>query len=77
MAEYQHIRVDRTDDVVRITMDRAARRNSLSAEHLAELDWRSFRTSLREDAAADRSVVPASNAWRSAAATTWSMQAPP
>jgi enoyl-CoA hydratase/carnithine racemase len=37
MAEYQHIRVDRTDDVVRITMDRAARRNSLSAEHLAEL----------------------------------------
>ncbi|NUT49709.1 MAG: enoyl-CoA hydratase [Saccharothrix sp.] len=37
MGDYQHIRVDRTDDVVRITMDRAARRNSLSAEHLAEL----------------------------------------
>ncbi|QFZ22960.1 enoyl-CoA hydratase-related protein [Saccharothrix syringae] len=37
MAEYQHIRVERTDDVVRITMDRAARRNSLSGEHLVEL----------------------------------------
>ncbi|MFD7653668.1 enoyl-CoA hydratase-related protein [Actinosynnema sp. NPDC059797] len=37
MAEHQHIRVERTDDVVRITMDRAARRNSLSGEHLAEL----------------------------------------
>ena len=48
MAEYQHIRVDRTDDVVRITMDRAARRNSLSAEHLAEL-----LTAFREVAASD------------------------
>ncbi|WP_447004021.1 enoyl-CoA hydratase-related protein [Saccharothrix isguenensis] len=48
MAEYQHIRVDRTDDVVRITMDRAARRNSLSAEHLAEL-----LTAFREVAATD------------------------
>ncbi|GAA1308403.1 enoyl-CoA hydratase-related protein [Saccharothrix xinjiangensis] len=37
MAEHQHIRVERTDDVVRITMDRAARRNSLSGEHLTEL----------------------------------------
>ncbi|MCE6997888.1 enoyl-CoA hydratase-related protein [Saccharothrix sp. S26] len=48
MAEHQHIRVDRTDDVVRITMDRAARRNSLSAEHLAEL-----LTAFREVAASD------------------------
>ncbi|PSL58431.1 enoyl-CoA hydratase/carnithine racemase [Saccharothrix carnea] len=48
MAEYQHIRVERTDDVVRITMDRAARRNSLSAEHLAEL-----LTAFREVAASD------------------------
>ncbi|MDQ2586072.1 enoyl-CoA hydratase-related protein [Saccharothrix yanglingensis] len=48
MAEYQHIRVERTDDVVRITMDRAARRNSLSAEHLAEL-----LTAFRDVAASD------------------------
>ncbi|WP_033439424.1 enoyl-CoA hydratase-related protein [Saccharothrix sp. NRRL B-16314] len=48
MAEHQHIRVDRTGDVVRITMDRAARRNSLSAEHLAEL-----LTAFREVAATD------------------------
>ncbi|MFI9010194.1 enoyl-CoA hydratase-related protein [Actinosynnema sp. NPDC053489] len=48
MAEHQHIRVDRTDDVVRITMDRASRRNSLSAEHLAEL-----LTAFREVAASD------------------------
>lgn len=52
MAEYQHIRVDRTDDVVRITMDRAARRNSLSAEHLAEL-----LTAFREVAASDAAGV--------------------
>ncbi|MEU5693633.1 enoyl-CoA hydratase-related protein [Actinosynnema sp. NPDC020468] len=37
MADYQHIRVERTGDVARITMARAARRNSLSVEHLAEL----------------------------------------
>lgn len=48
MAEHQHIRVDRTGDVVRITMNRAARRNSLSAEHLAEL-----LTAFREVAATD------------------------
>ena len=48
MAEYQHIRVEHADDVTRITMDRAARRNSLSAEHLAEL-----LTAFREVAATD------------------------
>ncbi|MFD0199982.1 MULTISPECIES: enoyl-CoA hydratase-related protein [Saccharothrix] len=48
MAEYEHIRVERTADLVRITMDRAARRNSLSAEHLAEL-----LTAFREVAASD------------------------
>ncbi|GGS53059.1 MULTISPECIES: enoyl-CoA hydratase-related protein [Actinokineospora] len=34
---YQHILVDRTDDTVRITMNRPSRRNALSADHLAEL----------------------------------------
>jgi enoyl-CoA hydratase/carnithine racemase len=37
MADYQHLLVSRTGDVVRITMNRAARRNSLSADHLSEL----------------------------------------
>ncbi|MFD5251125.1 enoyl-CoA hydratase-related protein [Amycolatopsis sp. NPDC058340] len=37
MAEYEHILVKRDGDTVTITMNRAARRNSLSAEHLAEL----------------------------------------
>ncbi|GLW91645.1 enoyl-CoA hydratase-related protein [Actinokineospora globicatena] len=37
MGEYQHILVDRDGDTVRITMNRAGRRNALSAEHLAEL----------------------------------------
>ncbi|NUT94247.1 MAG: enoyl-CoA hydratase [Saccharothrix sp.] len=37
MAEYQHIRVEEADHVVRITMDRASKRNSLSHDHLAEL----------------------------------------
>ncbi|GAA3036894.1 enoyl-CoA hydratase-related protein [Actinokineospora globicatena] len=37
MGEYQHILVDRDGDTVRITMNRARRRNALSAEHLAEL----------------------------------------
>ncbi|CAL9346090.1 Enoyl-CoA-hydratase [Actinosynnema sp. ALI-1.44] len=37
MAGYQHIRVEEADHVVRITMDRASRRNSLSHDHLAEL----------------------------------------
>ncbi|HEX5115940.1 MAG TPA: enoyl-CoA hydratase-related protein [Pseudonocardiaceae bacterium] len=34
---YEHIRSERDGDTVTITMDRAARRNSLSADHLAEL----------------------------------------
>ncbi|WP_410587885.1 enoyl-CoA hydratase-related protein [Amycolatopsis sp. lyj-23] len=34
---YQHLLVKRDGDTVTITMNRAARRNSLSAEHLAEL----------------------------------------
>lgn len=37
MAEYQHILVKREDATVTITMNRASRRNSLSAGHLAEL----------------------------------------
>jgi enoyl-CoA hydratase/carnithine racemase len=37
MTDYQHILVKREDGTVRITMNRAARRNSLSGEHLAEL----------------------------------------
>jgi enoyl-CoA hydratase/carnithine racemase len=37
MADYQHLLVERTGDAVRITMNRPARRNSLSADHLAEL----------------------------------------
>ncbi|WP_158893035.1 enoyl-CoA hydratase-related protein [Amycolatopsis anabasis] len=37
MGEYEHILVKREDDTITITMNRAARRNSLSAEHLAEL----------------------------------------
>jgi enoyl-CoA hydratase/carnithine racemase len=37
MGGYEHIRWERDGDTVTITMDRAARRNSLSADHLAEL----------------------------------------
>ncbi|MGW3995924.1 enoyl-CoA hydratase-related protein [Amycolatopsis sp. NPDC004772] len=37
MTEYEHILVKRDGDTVTITMNRAARRNALSAEHLAEL----------------------------------------
>jgi enoyl-CoA hydratase/carnithine racemase len=37
MTEYEHILVKRDGDTVTITMNRAARRNSLSADHLAEL----------------------------------------
>ncbi len=37
MAEYEHILVKRDGDTVTVTMNRAARRNSLSADHLAEL----------------------------------------
>jgi len=37
MGDYEHILLDRDGDTVRITMNRPSRRNSLSAEHLAEL----------------------------------------
>ncbi|GAA1972436.1 enoyl-CoA hydratase-related protein [Amycolatopsis minnesotensis] len=37
MAEYEHLLVKRDGDTVTITMNRASRRNSLSAAHLAEL----------------------------------------
>lgn len=37
MTEYQHIVVKREASTVRITMNRPARRNSLSGDHLAEL----------------------------------------
>ena len=37
MADYEHILVKRDGDTVTITMNRAARRNSLTSEHLAEL----------------------------------------
>ncbi|MCG8919613.1 enoyl-CoA hydratase-related protein [Actinokineospora sp. PR83] len=49
MTEYQHIRVERTGEAVRITMDRPARRNSLSADHLAEL-LTAFRAAGESDA---------------------------
>jgi enoyl-CoA hydratase/carnithine racemase len=37
MGEYEHILVKRDKDSVTITMNRASRRNSLSADHIAEL----------------------------------------
>lgn len=37
MAEYEHLVIKRDGDTITITMNRAARRNSLSEEHLAEL----------------------------------------
>lgn len=37
MAEYEHLVIKREGDTITITMNRAARRNSLSEEHLAEL----------------------------------------
>ncbi|WNV90132.1 enoyl-CoA hydratase-related protein [Umezawaea sp. Da 62-37] len=37
MADYQHVLVAHTEDVVRITMNRPERRNSLTFEHLTEL----------------------------------------
>ncbi len=36
-AAYEHIRVERSGDTITITMARAARRNSLSEDHLREL----------------------------------------
>ncbi|GAA4532921.1 enoyl-CoA hydratase-related protein [Amycolatopsis samaneae] len=49
MAEYEHILVKRDGETVTVTMNRAARRNSLSAEHLAEL-LAAFREIGRTDA---------------------------
>src|ERR1700759_3367486 len=37
MGDYEHIMVKRDNDTVTVTMNRAARRNSLSADHLREL----------------------------------------
>jgi enoyl-CoA hydratase/carnithine racemase len=37
MGDYEHILVKRDDDTVTVTMNRATRRNSLSAGHLGEL----------------------------------------
>ncbi|MDT8911693.1 enoyl-CoA hydratase-related protein [Amycolatopsis sp. PS_44_ISF1] len=37
MGEYEHILVDEDGDTITVTMNRAARRNSLSADHLREL----------------------------------------
>ncbi|WP_436491730.1 enoyl-CoA hydratase-related protein [Actinokineospora sp. HUAS TT18] len=49
MADYEHITVERADRVVRITMNRPARRNSLSYDHLAEL-LSAFRAAGESDA---------------------------
>jgi enoyl-CoA hydratase/carnithine racemase len=49
MGEYEHLLVKREDNTVTITMNRAARRNSLSEPHLAEL-LTAFREAGRSDA---------------------------
>ncbi|MEU3273240.1 enoyl-CoA hydratase-related protein [Saccharomonospora sp. NPDC006951] len=49
MGEFEHILVKREDDTVTITMNRAARRNSLSEEHLREL-LAAFRQTAESDA---------------------------
>lgn len=49
MGEYEHILVKREGETVTITMNRASRRNSLSAEHLDEL-VRAFREAGETDA---------------------------
>jgi enoyl-CoA hydratase/carnithine racemase len=49
MGEYEHIVVKREGDTVTITMNRASRRNSLSADHLAEL-LAAFRETAESDA---------------------------
>jgi enoyl-CoA hydratase/carnithine racemase len=49
MAEYEHILVDSDGETVRITMNRASRRNSLSAAHLTELRT-AFRAAAETDA---------------------------
>ncbi|MFC7343458.1 enoyl-CoA hydratase-related protein [Saccharopolyspora griseoalba] len=50
MGDYEHIRSERTDEVITITMARPKRRNSLSEEHLAEL-LAAFREAGETDAA--------------------------
>lgn len=49
MADFEHILVTREGDTVTITMNRPQRRNSLSADHLAEL-LQAFRETGRSDA---------------------------
>ncbi|HEY4005296.1 MAG TPA: enoyl-CoA hydratase-related protein [Pseudonocardia sp.] len=49
MADYEHLLVKQDGDTVRITMNRPNRRNSLSADHLAELTD-AFDTAGRGDA---------------------------
>lgn len=49
MAEYEHILIKREGPTVTITMNRASRRNSLSADHLGELR-RAFRETGESDA---------------------------
>ncbi|ASR39651.1 enoyl-CoA hydratase [Prauserella marina] len=49
MGEFEHVLVKREDDTVTITMNRAARRNSLSEEHLREL-LAAFRQTAESDA---------------------------
>src|SRR5690242_6937878 len=53
----EHVLVERVEDTVRITMNRPARRNSLSAEHLSEL-LAAFTETGRSDATG---IVLASN----------------
>jgi enoyl-CoA hydratase/carnithine racemase len=50
VAEYENVLVDRKNDTVVITMNRPARRNSLSADHLTDL-LAAFRETARSDAA--------------------------
>lgn len=54
---YEHIEVERSDEAVRITMDRPARRNALSLAHLRELR-RAFDEAGNSDA---RGVILAGN----------------
>ncbi|MFP5020110.1 enoyl-CoA hydratase-related protein [Pseudonocardia phyllosphaerae] len=49
MADYEHLLVKQDGDMVRITMNRPQRRNSLSEEHLREL-LDAFETASRSDA---------------------------
>jgi enoyl-CoA hydratase/carnithine racemase len=49
MREYEHLLVKREGDTVTITMNRASRRNSLSADHLGEL-LAAFRETAETDA---------------------------